>query len=48
MQRQKVEIAQIKEELRESNTSREFQDEDSFNVESCITANANLINENKG
>ena len=38
----------MKEELQESHAGRESQDEDSFNLEQCMTANAHMINENKG
>ena len=48
IQRQKVEIAQLKEELRDNQANRDAMDEESFNLEQCMTANANLINDNKG
>lgn len=38
----------MKEELVESRENREAMDDDSFNLEQCMTANASLINENKG
>ena len=38
----------MKEELKESHATRDAMDEDSFNMEQIMTANANLINDNKG